>query len=204
MEKSIVLASASPRRRELVKGLGLDFTVEAPDVDERPLAGEEPEAHALRLASLKARTVAGRLRERGVGEALVVAADTVVAIDGRILGKPADGSDAAAMLRRLSGRTHRVVTALCVTDALSGRSIRRAVTSRVTMRPLSEAVIEEYLASGESMDKAGAYAVQGLGARLVERVEGSYTNVVGLPVDELIETLASLGLSVSPPRRRRR
>jgi septum formation protein len=145
-----------------------------------------------RLALDKARAVAGRL-----GEGVVLAADTVVAIDGDPLGKPVDAEDARAMLRRLRGRRHEVITGVAVVDVASGRAERTAVSSQVTMADYGEPEIAAYVASGEPLDKAGAYAIQGAGGALVARYEGSYSNVVGLPLAETVRLLATFGVTVS-------
>ena len=174
----IVLASASPRRRDLLTAAGLSFEIFAPDVDETPLRGETPPAMVKRLSRVKAAAAAARFPGR-----LVIAADTTVALNGRSLGKPRDAAEAKRMLRALSGKTHFVHTGFCVGTRA------RVVTTRVTFRELSRADIDRYVASGECFDKAGAYAIQGVGAALVERVSGSYTNVIGLPVAEVLALL---------------
>ena len=173
----MILASASPRRAELLGAAGFRFAVAPADVDETPQAGEKPDVYALRVARDKAATATAALAER---RTVVLAADTVVAVDGQILGKPVDGDDAARMLRLLSGRTHEVYTAVVVRD---GEIEQHAVvTTRVRFQPLSDLEIAWYVASGEPDGKAGAYAIQGLGARFVEWLEGSWSNVVGLPI----------------------
>ena len=177
----LVLASASPRRAELLRAAGFAFTVRIADVDESVRDGEAPEAYVLRLAVEKARAVA-----RGAGE-VVLAADTTVVVDQEILGKPADAADAARMLRRLAGRSHRVLTGVCV---LAGDRVdARVSATEVEFLPLDEAEIGWYIATGEPMDKAGAYGIQGRCSRFVARVEGSYANVVGLPVALVYEML---------------
>ncbi len=179
----LVLASQSPRRRELLDQVGLRYRALAPAIDETPWPREAPEALAERLARDKA--AAGL---RAAGDAVpVLAADTVVVVDGEALGKPADEPHALAMLAHLSGRSHSVVGGIAVATAAGTDS--RIVTTRVTLRPTSEVERHAYWASGEPRGKAGAYAVQGLGAVFVERLDGSYSNVVGLP---LFETLALL------------
>jgi septum formation protein len=172
----LVLASASPRRQELLRNAGIFFTVQAADIDETPLADERAEQCARRLAREKALAVS-RLRPQD----RVLGADTIVVVDGAILGKPRDAADAARMLRLLSGRTHEVITGVCLVEA--GCEVKVASeTTRVTMNELSEAEIQEYVASGEPMDKSGAYAIQGMASRWIPRIEGDYSNVVGLPV----------------------
>jgi len=183
--RSLTLASGSPRRRELLDRLGLPFAVDAPDVDETPAPGEAAHALVRRLAVAKARAVAARQPARAV----VVGADTVVVVDGDVLGKPADEAGARAMLRRLAGRTHQVVTgvAVIVDDGAAAATI---VTTDVTFADLDDDEIDWYVATGEPLDKAGAYALQGGGAALVTRVDGSASSVVGLPLAELTELLA--------------
>ena len=183
----LVLASASPRRAELLRAAGIAFDVDVADVDETPLPDEQPDAHVRRLAETKARRVAARHPGRAV-----LAADTVVVVDGVILGKPAGPADARRMLALLSGRTHLVLTGVCVVgdgggpafdSAQAMKSVYTEVASTaVEFGRFSLADIDWYVASGEPMDKAGAYAIQGLASRFVTRIEGSYSNVVGLPV----------------------
>lgn len=185
----LVLASASPRRKELLARIGIAFAVEPSDVDETPRSGEAPDGYALRIAGDKAAVA----RRRNPGAA-VLAADTVVAIDGDLLGKAADEAEAAAMLRRLVGRTHAVVTAF-VLIAADGRQIERAVRTEVDLRPADEDEIAGYVAAGEWRGKAGAYAAQGMAAALVSAVRGSITNVVGLPLAEVAVALAALGVA---------
>lgn len=174
----LILASASPRRRELLGRMGLTFEVRASDVDER-IEGL-PEERVLALSIRKAEAAA-----RGLEAGLVLAADTLVALDGLSLGKPADARAAKAMLSALSGRSHEVYTGVCLLDASSGRRDARVECTRVWFRPLSEAQIETYVETGEPMDKAGAYAIQGGAGAFVERIEGSFENVMGLPVQTL-------------------
>lgn len=191
----IVLASSSPRRHRLLRGLGVRFSVRLPNVDERPLPGELPGPHVRRLALAKARAVARELAP-GCGAQWVIGADTVVVLDGRILGKPRDARAAEGMLARLSGRTHKVLTGVALVPATGGRARTAVVQSRVEMKPFDEAAIRRYVASGEPLDKAGAYAVQGRGQHLVARVSGSLTNVVGLPLERLERLLAAAGVRV--------
>ena len=175
-ERRIILASASPRRAELLRAAGIAFDVQAANVDEETISGESPTDYVSRLAEAKARVV----HERD-GEQTVLAADTAVVIDGEILSKPIDEADAKRMLRMLSARTHEVLTAVSVFHP--GQIVdTRVETTTVEFAPLSDQEIEWYVASGECMDKAGAYAVQGLASRFVTRVNGSYSNVVGLPI----------------------
>ena len=171
----LVLASRSPRRARLLREAGYEIDVVPADVDESRLAGEEPRRYVLRVAAEKAAAVA-----QEAGDRIVVAADTVVLIDGLVLGKPADRREAVSMLGRLSGRTHEVLTGVVV--ACGGRVLDAVEVTRVTFAALDPVRIAWYAGTGEPDDKAGAYAVQGIGSRFVERIEGSYTNVVGLPV----------------------
>ena len=181
----IVLASASPRRAELLRAAGIDFEVQTADVDEAIARGESPNEYVSRLAEAKARLV----YERDVRR-IVLAADTAVVVDADVLGKPLDENDASRMLRRLSGRTHEVLTAISVFHP--GQIVdTRVDTTAVEFAPLSDADIDWYVSSGEPMDKAGAYAVQGLASRFVTRIEGSYSNVVGLPVALVYQMLTT-------------
>ena len=185
----IILASASPRRAELLRAAGISFAVDPADVDETPLPGEEPEAHVRRLAELKGRRVAGR----HPGEA-VLAADTVVVIDSTILGKPVDPPDARRMLQLLSGRTHSVLTGVCVVSDEVQLGVAR---TEVEFARLSPAEIDWYVATGEPVDKAGAYAIQGIASRFVVAIQGSYSNVVGLPVSLVARMCTRAGILLS-------
>ena len=186
-DRHLILASGSPRRRQLLELIGVSFAVLPADVDETPLAGEDPVAYASRAARDKALEVAASHPGR-----LVLGADTVVEVDQKILGKPASADDAATMLRRLSGRSHVVHTALAlVTDSTADEVVDSA---RVQLVDLTDEMIRWYVATGEPMDKAGAYAIQGLGGLLVAGVEGSPHTVVGLPVHRLPELFAAHGL----------
>jgi septum formation protein len=171
----LVLASASPRRQELLRNAGIPFEVQPTQIAEDPLPGEGAKDCAERLAREKALAVA-QLRPQD----FVLGADTVVVIDDQILGKPADSADAARMLRLLSGREHQVITGICV--VASGRWSVASETTTVTMSEISENEIADYVATGEPMDKAGAYAIQGIASRWIPRIDGGYGNVVGLPV----------------------
>jgi septum formation protein len=189
----LILASASPRRRELLAGAGLAFEVVPANVDETMRPGETPEEHVERLAREKAGAVAGRLAPAPMR--LVLGSDTVVVLDGEVLGKPRDAAHAEALLARLAGRTHRVLTGVAVA-ASGGPALRsRVVESRVRMRTASTAEIRAYVATGEPLDKAGAYALQGEGRRFVASVEGSETNVIGLPLEETLALLRAAGLA---------
>lgn len=197
----VVLASRSPRRVDLLRqlldehGVPDTFDVDPADVDETPLAGESPRDMVLRLAIDKAAAVAAR----HVGDDIVViGADTTVDVDGESLGQPADLEEAAAMLRRLSGRTHWVHTGVCV--MAGARTASRVESTRVTMVPLTDELLGRYLATGESLGKAGAYAVQGEGAMLVTRVAGSMTAVIGLPLGVLADLLGEVASGWNLPR----
>jgi septum formation protein len=173
--KPLLLASQSPRRADLLRAAGISFEILAVSVDETPLPAETPDAHVRRLAEAKARVAATQRPD-----ATILGADTIVVVDGQILVKPSDTEDATAMLRRLAGRAHEVLTGVAIVQA--GRATIDVASTRVWFLPLSDAEIGWYVATGEPSDKAGAYAIQGLGSRFVERIEGSYSNVVGLPV----------------------
>src|ERR1035438_9991656 len=170
----LVLASQSPRRSEILRQAGIPFTVRVADVDESVVGGEIPADYVRRLAAAKAYAI-----EAAEGET-VLGADTTVVIDGEILGKPADAADARRMLARLAGRRHEVLTGICLRQGTDAD--RDYVTTGVVFATLSDAEIDEYVASGEPMDKAGAYAIQWLASKFVERIDGDYFNVMGLPV----------------------
>ncbi len=191
MNPLIILASNSPRRRDMLKQVGLDFSIDPADVDERILPGEGPEAYALRVAKDKARVAAGR-----AGTGVVIAADTIVVLGDEVLGKPSDAADAERMLRMLSGREHRVITGLVVLDAASGRFSERTAVTSVWFRELKSEEIRSYVESGEPMDKAGAYGIQEKGALLVRKIDGCYFNVVGLPLSLLSEILLQFGVKL--------
>jgi septum formation protein len=193
MELPLVLGSGSPRRRELLARAGVAFEVLAADIDESTRDGEEPAAFALRLAREKARAVATRVG--ATPRRVVLGADTIVVIDGDVLGKPVDPEDAVRLLGRLVGREHRVYTAVAVlaSDRLE-QAATCVVASRVAMRAAGEAEIRRYVATGEPLDKAGAYAAQGEGRRFIERIEGSETNVIGLPIEETLALLRESGM----------
>jgi septum formation protein len=218
----LVLASASPRRQELLRNAGISFVVQAADIDETPLAGEPPRECAERLAREKALAVWHARSKDARPEDVVLGADTVVVADELILGKPVDAEDAARMLRLLSGRVHCVITGVCVVGAVSsfqfpassktapvresqtrssfdvlrtenGELRTGSETTLVTMNELPDAEIREYVATGEPMDKAGAYAIQGRASRWIPRIEGDYSNVVGLPVALVYRMLRERG-----------
>jgi septum formation protein len=195
MTEPILLASASPRRRELLERVGFTLEVFTPALDEQPLAGESPEHYVCRIAEAKAL----QALHQPAGPRLIVAADTVVVHARRILGKPADREAARAMLRSLSGAWHDVYTAF-VAVPRNVPPVALVVTTAVRMRGLDDYTLEHYLASGEWRDKAGAYGIQGLAAHLVAEVRGSYTNVVGLPLAEVVDVLARHGIRPGPAR----
>ncbi len=193
MTVQLVLASGSPRRQELLRGIGVEFHVQPADVDETEHAGEDPVAYVERVAMAKAHTVVGRLGMNATGQVAVLAADTTVDVDGAILAKPIDDDDARRMLRLMSGRTHRVHTAV-VGWRITG--VRTAtVTTEVTFAELSDGEIEWYLSLGEHRDKAGAYGMQTAGGALVSRIDGSPSNVIGLPLVATIDVLRRCGVS---------
>lgn len=185
MRPRVILASQSPRRRELLTLVGIPHEVRPADIDETYLAGEKPREHALRLAREKARKIA-------TPDAVVIGSDTIVVVDGDVLGKPADDADATRMLRRLSGRAHTVITAVAV--CWQGRVEADAETVDVTFHELSDEQIRAYIATREPMDKAGAYGIQGFGATIVARVDGDYFAVMGLPLQRMVLLMRKLGL----------
>jgi len=184
----LILASSSPRRRELLEAAGIKFVVHAADVPEVHREGEAPVDFAQRLAREKAAVVAS-----AHPGALVLGADTIVVVDGEIFGKPEDAADAARMLRKLSGRDHLVTTAVCLLAPSAGTPDVQAETTRVFFSKLSEKDIADYIATGEPMDKAGAYGIQGHASRWVARIEGDYFTIVGLPVARVWEMLKRAG-----------
>jgi len=185
----VILASQSPRRRELLTLIGIAHEVRPADVDESYLPGEAPREHAERLARAKAAAI----DTTATGDAVTIGSDTIVVVDGHVLGKPRDEADAARMLRQLSGRSHVVITA--VAARWRGRLLSAVEEVGVTFRALSDEDIRAYIATGEPMDKAGAYGIQGFGATIVERVDGDYFAVMGLPLNRLTRLLESLGLA---------
>ena len=183
----IVLASQSPRRRELLRLIGIPHDVAPADIDETQLPDESPIAHAERLAREKALKIAGE-----IPDAVVIGSDTIVVLDGVVLGKPTDDADAARILKLLSGRTHTVHTAVAI--ARGGRVVAAVESVEVTFRPLSDVQIASYIATREPMDKAGAYGIQGYGATIVERVHGDFFAVMGLALGTVVELLRALGV----------
>ncbi|MGA2222124.1 MAG: Maf family protein [Verrucomicrobiia bacterium] len=189
----IILASASPRREQLLREMGLRFIVVRPDGVEEALTGAAPDVLAMQNAQRKARAVA-----RWHPESLIIGADTIVVLDGRIFGKPRDPAEAGRMLQQLAGRRHEVITAVCLIHRSLDTEITFTDTTRVWMRSLSRDQIGEYLNKIDPLDKAGAYAVQEHGEGIVERIEGSFSNVMGLPTERLRATLEKLGMAVAP------
>ena len=194
----VVLASQSPRRRELLTLIGIPHEVRPADIDESVLPGERPAPHAERLARTKALAVAGT-----DGNALTIGSDTIVVVDGDILGKPGDADEARRMLRRLSGREHVVFTAVAV--AYGGRVASSVEEVTVSFRALTDHDIDAYVATGEPMDKAGAYGIQGYGATIVERIDGDYFAVMGLALGRMVRLMAELGVEYrfGPPVERK-
>jgi septum formation protein len=188
---SVILASNSPRRRDILRQIGIDFVQLPVDADEKIRPGERPEDYAERVSLDKARVAAVK-----AGSGVVIAADTIVALESSILGKPTDVRDAHRMLKLLSGRMHHVITGLTVMDAATGKTVTRTVNTKVWFRELSDTEIEAYIATGEPLDKAGAYGIQEKGALLVNRIEGCYFNVVGLPLAVLGQILGDFGINL--------
>jgi septum formation protein len=188
----LILASASPRRRDLLEQIGLTFTVETADIDETPRLAEDPVGYVTRLAEHKAAAVFARHRSHpDSGRLIVIGADTTVVIDSQILGKPEDEADAARTLRLLSGHAHRVITGVALITATAPALIA-AETTEVEFSPLTDAQIAAYIATGEPMGKAGAYGIQGRAAKFIPRIHGCYFNVVGLPLARLTAMFAQL------------
>lgn len=190
----IYLASQSPRRRELLQQIGVDFELLVPDVNEAPLPGEAPVDYVLRIARIKAEVAWMRVMEGKLPRLPVLAADTAVVLGRSILGKPADRQEAQAMLARLSGRRHRVYTAVAM--AFGDRLEQRLSATTVQFRALTEREIQHYATTGEPLDKAGAYAIQGRAAAFVASISGSYSGVMGLPLYETAELLAGFGVEI--------
>ncbi len=189
--RTIILASASPRRKEILEKTGLKFRVDKSGCEEKMDTGLKPHDLAKFLSREKAREVARRH-----GNALVIAADTIVVLRGRIFGKPCDKEQAKEMLRIFSGKTHSVITGFTIIDTASKKELSRSIKSKVFFRRLSADEIEAYIRSGEPLDKAGAYGIQELGAVLIKRIEGDFFNVMGLPLNALAESLKKFGVNV--------
>lgn len=190
MDNELILASSSPRRKELLESVGVKFRVICPTSDEAVIPGESPEDYTLRLSREKALSVAASCSEG----AYIIGADTTVVVDGYILVKPTDKDDARSMLLKLSGREHRVLTAFSIVRAFSEVLHGEVIDTRVMVKNLAAHEIQGYIMTGEPMDKAGAYGIQGAGAFMIKGIVGSYTNVVGLPLVELLEALKSQGI----------
>lgn len=180
MEKRLVLASASPRRKEILRNLGLSFEVITSEAEEKTDSGIPPYMMVQQLAMLKGTYVALKTEN-----ALVISADTIVYLDGKVLGKPGDAENARQMLKMLSGKEHEVYTGICITDSGGGKSVSDYEMTKVKFRDLCDEEIERYINTGEPMDKAGGYGIQGKGCLLVEKINGDYLNVVGLPAAKL-------------------
>jgi septum formation protein len=188
----LILASSSPRRAEILRNAGIAFEILAPEIDETPLPGETARAMVARLADAKARAAAAQLHAHG-HECVIVGADTTVELRGEILGKPQDSANARAMLAKLSGRTHHVLTGIFLLRLPRNTTSAAIENSDVTFAPLTEKEIDAYVASGEPMGKAGGYAIQGLAGRFIHGVEGCYFNVMGLPLSRLYALLLEVG-----------
>lgn len=189
--RKIILASSSPRRRALLEQIGLEFEVDVSVREEAPSDGREPHRLAREISLKKAESVARRYPD-----AVIIAADTFGVIEGRIIGKPGTEDEARAMLASLSGRAHTVITGFTVLDTRNGKSVTHSVETTVFMKQLTAAEIEGYVRTGEPLDKAGSYAIQGLGAVVVDRIEGDYSNVIGLPLSALAGVLKEFGVNV--------
>jgi septum formation protein len=193
-ESSLILASGSPRRRDLLSRLSVSFATVPAEIAETVRPGEPPREFAERLAREKAEAVVAQLGR--TPRRVVLGSDTIVVIGAEVLGKPRDPEHALALLRKLTGRTHLVITGIAVVESDSGRTRSRVVESRVTLRKAGEEELRDYVATGESLDKAGAYALQGEGRRFVASVEGSETNVIGLPLEETQAMLQDAGVEI--------
>jgi septum formation protein len=191
MTKPVVLASSSPRRRELLEKAGLEFSIDPSETEEKLDGSPEPEELARSISLMKARSAARRHPD-----SIVIAADTLGVLNGKVLGKPADADHARLMLKQMSGKCHEVLTGFTIIDSGSGKMVSRVVRTKVYFKELSNGQIDKYVETGEPLDKAGAYAIQGLGAALVEKIDGDYFNVVGLPVLELARELEKFGIEL--------
>jgi septum formation protein len=189
--KKIILASSSPRRKALLEQIHLEFTVDTHVQEDAIILSREPHKLAREISLKKAESAAGRYPD-----ALIIAADTIGVIDGHVIGKPHSESEARLMLGSLSGKSHAVITGFTVLDTLTGKSVSRSVETTVNMKQMTDSEIDAYVQTGEPLDKAGAYAIQGLGAVLVEKIEGDYSNVMGLPLAAMSEVLKEFGFNV--------
>ncbi len=189
--KTIILASASPRRKEILEKTGLKFRTDESDYEEKMVSGLKPHELAVLLSRKKARVVARRYRD-----AIIIAADTVVVLRGRLFGKPRDAEEARKMLKALSGKSHYVITGFTIIDTEIKKELSRSIETKVFFKRLSAVEIEAYIRSGEPLDKAGAYGIQGLGAVIVKKMEGDFFNVMGLPLNAVVESLKKFGINV--------
>jgi septum formation protein len=189
--RTLILASASPRRRELLEKIGLTFQVDPSDYPEDLNSNVSPEELVKSISLGKAQAVAPKYPD-----AIIIAADTVGVLNGKILGKPHSAEQARAMLQSMSGKSHQVITGLTVIDTINHKYITRVIESQVYFKKLSQSEIDSYVKTGEPLDKAGAYAIQGLGSIIVEKIVGDYYNVMGLPLNVLAESLKELGLDI--------
>jgi len=189
--KTIILASASPRRKELLEKIGLRFEVEPSNYEEDMHSGLEPHEFAQRISLEKAEVVARKHKN-----AIVISADTLIVFGSQILGKPHTEKEARKMLETINGKSHSVITGFSIIDTGKNKALSKSVETKVYIRKLASVEIEAYVKSKESLDKAGAYAIQGLGAVIVERIEGDYFNVVGLPLSALTEALKEFGINI--------
>ncbi|MCZ8513345.1 Maf family protein [Paenibacillus filicis] len=198
VEKTLILASSSPRRQELIRSLNLPYRIVASDADETVEPGWKPPQIVEELSGRKARTVYECCKvDRTQGEqGVVIGSDTIVVLDDQVLGKPKDEADSKRMLQALQGRRHQVFSGVVCIDLATGETVSGHRMTEVHMKPLTERQIAAYIQTGEPKDKAGSYAIQGLGATIVERIEGDYFNVVGLPMSLLSDSLARLGVAV--------
>jgi septum formation protein len=196
VEKKLILASSSPRRQELIRTLGLAYEIKISDVNEHTEPGMSPADIVEHLSSRKARAVYEIYKEQGQHSGIVIGSDTIVVLGGEVLGKPRDREDAARMLASLQGRTHHVYSGISCVDLQDGRELLAHRVTAVFMKPLTDSQIEHYIETGEPMDKAGSYAIQGVGATIIERIEGDYFNVVGLPMSLLSDLLRQFDIAV--------
>ena len=192
--RPLCLASSSPRRQELLTRFGLDFLIQSPDIDESMQSHETPEAFVTRMALEKAQQVVS-----DHPECITLSGDTVVVLEGGILGKPLDRADSIRMLERISGKTHEVFTAYALMEGISGPCVQALVRTRVSFRTPDPELIRAYVQTGETDDKAGAYSIQGLGALLVSSIEGSYSNVVGFPIERILDDMMRHGWLTCKP-----
>jgi septum formation protein len=194
-QSRLVLASASPRRAQLLRQINLDFTVIRPDIDETPVAGEGAVEYVARMSAGKADAAIGLLGEHVRPDAVILCADTIVVLDGAILGKPRDEQDAVDMLLRMSGRDHHVLTSVTLRQQTESPQVHFQVDTQVTFRALSEGECRQYWRTGEPQDKSGSYGIQGIGAIFVASMSGSPSNVAGLPLRETAERLGQFGIN---------